>query len=49
MQQVSVVALLARRRTERLEALISVVERIEACTPAFIGERRIGDDVVESL
>ena len=48
-QQVGVVALLGGRRAEGLEALVRVVERIDAGAPAFVGERRIGDDVVEGL
>ena len=48
-QQVGVVALLGGRRAEGLEALVGVVERIEAGAPALVGERRIGDDVVEGL
>ena len=48
-QQVGVVALLGGRRAEGLEALVGIVERIEAGAPALVGERRIGDDVVEGL
>ena len=48
-QEVGVVALLAGRRAEGLEALVGVVERIEAGAPALVGEGRIGDDVVEGL
>ncbi len=48
-QQVGVVALLGGRRAEGLEALVGVVERIEAGAPALVGKGRIGDDVVEGL
>ena len=48
-QQVGVVALLGRRRAEGLEALVGIVQRIEAGAPALVGEWRIGDDVVEGL
>ena len=49
MQQIAIVPLLGRRRTEGLEALIGIAQRIEACTPTFIGKWWIGDDVVEGL
>ena len=48
-QQIGIVALLGGRRAEGLEALVRVVERIDAGAPALVGERRIGDDVVEGL
>ena len=48
-QQVGVVALLGGRRAEGLEAVVRVVERVEAGAPALVGEGRIGDDVVEGL
>ena len=48
-QQVGVVALLGGRHAEGLEALVGVVERIEAGAPALVAEGRIGDDVVEGL
>ena len=48
-QQVGVVALLGGRRAEGLEAVVGIVERIEAGAPALVAERRIGDDVVEGL
>src|SRR5713101_6686398 len=48
-EQVGVVALPGRGRTERLEAIEGVVGQIEAVTPALVRERWIGDDVVEDL
>ena len=48
-QQIGVVALLAGRRAEGLEAVVGIVERIEAGAPALVRERRIGDDVIEGL
>ena len=48
-QQIGVVALLGGRRAEGLESVVEVVQRIEAGAPAFVGERRIGDHVVEGL
>ena len=48
-QQVGVVALPGGRRAERLEAIVGIVQRIDAVAPALVGERRIGDDEVESL
>ena len=47
-QQVGVVALLGGRHAEG-EALEGVVRRVEAGAPGLVGERRIGDDVVEGL
>ena len=49
MQQVGVVALLGGRRAEGLEALVGVVQRIDAVAPPLVGEGRIGDDVIEGL
>ena len=49
MQQVGVVALLRGRRAEGLEAIVGIAQRIDAVAPAFVGEGRIGDDMVESL
>ena len=49
MQQVGVVALLAGWRAEGLETVVGVVEGVDAGAPAFVGKRRIGDDVVEGL
>src|SRR6266851_7545570 len=46
MQRVSVVALFCGRHAERLEALVKVVERIEASAPPLVRKRRIGDDIV---
>ena len=48
-QQVGVVALLGGRCTVVLKAFVWVVRRVEAGGPALVGERRIGDDVVEGL
>ena len=48
-QQIGVIALLGRRRAEMLEALVRVVERVDAGAPAFVAERRIGDDIVEGF
>jgi REP element-mobilizing transposase RayT len=48
-QQISVVALPAGRRTEVFEAIERVVERVETGAPALVTERRIGDDVVKGL
>ena len=48
-QQVGVVALLGGRRAEGLEALIGVVQRIDAGAPALVGERRVGNHVIEGL
>ena len=48
-QQIGVIALLGGRRAEGLEALVRVVERVDAGAPAFVAEGRIGDDVIEGL
>jgi len=48
-QQIGVVSLLVGWYAEGLEALVGVVERIEAGAPTLVGKRRIGDDVVEGL
>src|SRR5207245_1157397 len=48
-QQVGVVALLGRRSSERLKSLMGIVKRVDAGAPAFVGKRRICDDVVEGL
>ena len=32
-----------------LEALVRIVQRIDAVAPAFVGKRRIGDDIIEGL
>ena len=42
-QQVGVVALLAGRRSERLESLVGVLKRTDAGAPALVGEGRIRD------
>src|SRR5690606_36004470 len=47
MQQIGIVALLAGWRAERLEAVIGIVERVDAGAPAFVGKGGIGNDVVE--
>ena len=46
-QQVSVIALLARRNAKRLEPLVRVVERIESRGPPFVRKRWVGNDIVE--
>lgn len=41
MQQVGIVALLGRRRTEVAEALEEILERVEPGAPALVGASRI--------
>ena len=48
-QQVGVIALLTGRRAEVLEPLVGIALHIDTVAPAFVAERRIGDDVVEGL
>src|ERR1039458_6292703 len=49
MEQVRVVALLRRRHAEMLEAVKFILGWINAGAPAFVAERRIGDNVVKGL
>jgi hypothetical protein len=48
-QQISVIALLGRRRTEAIEPFVWIIERVNASAPALVAEGRIGDDIIESL
>ena len=48
-QQVGVIALPGRRHPEGFKAVVLIVERVEAGAPAFVGEGRIGDHVIEGL
>src|ERR1017187_8357336 len=48
-EEVGIVALAGGRRAEGFEALIGVVEEVDAVGPALIAEGRIGDDVVEGF
>jgi hypothetical protein len=48
-QEVGVIALLLGRDAIVLEALPRVVLGIEAGTPTFVAEGRIGDDIIERL
>ena len=49
MQQIGVIALLVGRDAEMLEALIRVVECINAGAPALVAERRIGNHIVKGF
>ena len=48
-QQVGVIALSGRRHAEGFKTVVGIVVRVEPGAPAFIGERRIGDHVIEGL
>src|ERR1039458_4481448 len=48
-EEVGIVALAGGRRAEGFEALVGVVEEVDAVGPAFVAEGRIGDDVVEGF
>ena len=48
-QQISIVALLSRWCSERLETLVRVMQGVKAGTPAFVAERRIGNHIIEGL
>src|SRR6266704_1914627 len=48
-QQVSVIALPGGRRAEVFEAFVRIVLWVDAGAPAFVAERRIGNDVIKRL
>jgi len=48
-EEVGVIALLAGRRAEGFEAVEGVVGDVDAIDPAFVGQGRIGDDIIEGL
>jgi len=48
-EEVGVVALFGGGSAEGLEALVGIVERVDAGGPAFVAEGGIGDDVIEGF
>ena len=48
-QQIGVVSLFSGWHSEMFEPLVFIFHRVQAGAPAFVTERRIGDDVVEGL